>query len=359
MKKVGILLNPYGEKTPGGLGKSIFEMVKATVETNPQIYFTVYLKNKVDNLPVFAGSNWEVKILNTKSIFFYFGNVMDRNLDTYIFFTPAMPIFFKFKKTISVVFDCAFLELESKNFQEYLKNKFLWALQYICLLKSDKIFSISRDAAIATEKFFGIKSQDIEVAHIGFIEQTEDKIEVPCPANFFLFAGVLKERKNVLNQIKAFKIFRDKNPKYADYKMLIAGKKSGAYYEELLKFVNESGLGDSVNFLGYLKNEELSYLFGKAKALVFVSSHEGFGMPILEAYSVGLPVITSSQGAQAEVAGDCGFLANPDSPEDIASQMLKVLESENELPKIKEEALKRSKTFSWENFAKKISTQLY
>jgi glycosyltransferase involved in cell wall biosynthesis len=334
-------------------------MVKATIESNPQIFFEIYLKNKTEQLPIFAGANWEVKILNTKSIFFYFGNVMDRKLDTYIFLTPAMPIFLRFRKIISVVFDCAFLELKTNSFQEYLKNKFLWFLQYICLLKSDKIFSISKDASIATEKFFGIKSETIEVAHIGFIEQTKDKIEVPCPPNFFLFAGVLKERKNVLNQIKAFKIFRDKNPKYSDYKLLIAGNRGRSYYECLLKYVKESGLDDFVIFLGYVKNAELSYLFGKAKALVFVSFHEGFGMPILEAYSVGLPVITSNRGAQAEVAGDCGFLADPDSPEDIATQMQKVILDNMFLQDIKDKALSRSKQFSWENFAKKISTQLY
>ena len=91
-----------------------------------------------------------------------------------------------------------------------------------------------------------------------------------------------------------------------------------------------------------------------AEAFLFVSLYEGFGMPILEAMSCGVPIITSNAASMPEVIGDCGLLVNPLSTEEIKKALEKILYKQIDIDDMTKRALQRSENFTWEKSAEKL-----
>lgn len=348
---IGLLLDPYGEKNPGGLGRSIGEITKALLAADQNNAYTVYVKNEPPAPPAFSGNNWRLKALRCKNIFLQGARGMDRTLDAYVFLNPIIPLFFFPKKSIVVVHDFAYLELPNRSLKQKVSALLLYCAHALSLSKATRIVAVSEATKQSVIRHFGITPHKIQVIYNGFIASREEPAEMPVPEKFFLFAGVLKERKNVAGSIKAFALFTGGN---ATHKLLIAGKQDGVYAESLSRLAHELSVDTRVRFLGYVTNGELAYLYSKAEALVFPSFIEGFGMPVLEAMHAGLPVITSNTGALAEVAGDAALLVDPARPEDIATAMNRVVADPALRAELKEKGLHRAAEFSWDETARRL-----
>ncbi len=327
--KIGLLVDPYGEKSPGGLGRAIFEMARALQGADSKNTYTVYTK----------------KGMGVRSLFLQGARALDRALDLHIFFTPIIPLFFFPRRSIVVVHDFAYLELPERSLKEKLKSLVLYCAHALSLWKATKIVAVSNSTKENTVRHFGVNPDKIEVIHNGYVAFAGALEPMPVPEHFFLFAGVLKERKNVAGIIRAFALFAGGN---ATHELLIAGKRSGAYAESLVDLARELGVVRRVRFLGYVSDAQLAYLYSKAQALVFVSFIEGFGMPLLEAMHAGLPVITSNNGALAEVAGDAALLVDPASPGGIAKAMGSMAGDRSLREALKEKGYVRAKQFSWD-----------
>jgi glycosyltransferase involved in cell wall biosynthesis len=352
---IGVLVDPYGEKSPGGLGRAIFEMAKALIAADPADTFVVCVKNTPKAPPGLAGTNWTLNVLGGKSLFLNGSRNMDKTLDLYIFFNPIIPFFFFPKKSIVVAHDFAYLELPERSLKQKINALMLFYAHALSLWKASKIVAVSEAAKQSTISHFGVKPDKIEVIYNGFVATDVSLEPLNTPLKFFLFAGVLKERKNVLGVIEAFAFF-SKN--HEGYELVIAGKKEGSYYAKCEAMVQSLGIGQQVRFLGYVTDGQLGYLYTKATALVFPSLIEGFGMPVLEAMSVGLPVITSNNGALAEVAGDAALLVNPKDPQDIARGMSEVANSDALKIDLAHKGSHRAKEFSWEKNAQKFKKEI-
>jgi glycosyltransferase involved in cell wall biosynthesis len=272
---------------------------------------------------------------------------MDRTLDAYVFFTPIIPFFFRPKHSIVVALDFAYWTTP-RSWRNALSARLLFFLHKRALRMADAIAAISEETKQDAIRLFGIPAERITVVPLSHVPLGEEKETLPVPDRFFLFAGVLKERKNVAGIIKAFELFTKHN---TTHELLIAGKQSGAYAESLVELVRERGLAKRVRFLGYVTDAQLAYLYSKAQALVFPSLLEGFGMPVLEAMSARLLVITSNRGALAEVAGDAALLVDPLRPEDIAAAMTRVATDAALHEELVEKGLRRAAQFSWQKTA--------
>lgn len=99
------------------------------------------------------------------------------------------------------------------------------------------------------------------------------------------------------------------------------------YRSTLDKLARELGISDYVHFLGFLSAEELQTVFSSATAMIFPSKFEGFGLPILEAFHANLPVLSSNATVLPEVAGEAALYFDPDSPEELAALMNRILDS--------------------------------
>src|SRR5581483_9176536 len=316
--RVGLIVDPFGEKTPGGLGRSIFEMVKALLTEDTEDEFIVYVKQVPTDKPAFPHGKWRLVPLNVRQLFLSAARRIDRSLDAYIFYTPIIPIFFFPRRSIVIAYDFAYLELPGRSLRQKISAQLLRLAHAISFAKATHIVAISEATRQSAFKHFSIDPKKITTMHIGFVPLGATPTLVAVPPKFFLFAGVLKERKNVSGVIRAFAEFTKHS---SGQQLLVAGKVGGAYYESLVRLVKELGITERVQFLGYVTDEELAYLYDKAEALVFPSFIEGFGMPVLEAMHAGLPVITSKFGALAEVAGDAALLVDPHNPNEIAEAM--------------------------------------
>jgi glycosyltransferase involved in cell wall biosynthesis len=348
--RIGLLLNPYGEKSPGGLGRSIFEMVKHLLAIDHQNEYVLYVKDENVPRPVLSGSQWTYKSLGSRLLWLTGARRMDRTLDAYIFFTPIIPFFLRPKRSIVVAFDFAYWNMRH-SWRNHLSARLLFYLHARALTKADVVMAISEQTKRDVIGLFGVPETRIKVIPLSRVTLGERKEALPVPDDYFFFAGVLKERKNVSGVIRAFAVFAQEN---SSYDLLIAGKHSGAFAESLVSLAHQLGVEKRVRFLGYVTDSQLAYLYSKARALVFPSFIEGFGMPVLEAMSVGLPVITSDGGALAEVAGDAALLVDATNPDDIAAAMTRIANDTVLREQLHEKGLLRAAQFSWDKTAEQL-----
>ena len=138
------------------------------------------------------------------------------------------------------------------------------------------------------------------------------------PRPFWLFVGTTEPRKNLKNIIAAWETVR------TEFDLVIAGSTG---WDE---FTVQPGM----HVLGYVPDERLAALYRTAHALVYPSLYEGFGLPILEAYFHGCPVITSQTSSMAEIAGKPALLVDPNDPEAIAEAAL-AIESQDSRARLK------------------------
>lgn len=172
---------------------------------------------------------------------------------------------------------------------------------------------------------------------------------------YFLFIGRLEERKNVVRFIEAFGMLKEK---YAlPHKLVLAGK-PGYGYESVQSKVAVSMYKEDIIELGYISEEEKWQLLEHAEAFLFATLYEGFGIPVLEAQSVGTPVITSNNSSLPEVAGDGALLVDPENIEAIMEAMHRLV-SDNELKNgILKKASENVQRFSWAQCSKEIGALL-
>jgi len=166
---------------------------------------------------------------------------------------------------------------------------------------------------------------------------------------YFLFVGALHPRKNITGLLKAFDAFKSTN--INDIKLVIVGgemHKTGEMYET---YQNMRYRHDVI-FTGRVSTEELHHIMGTAFALVFVPFIEGFGIPVVEAMSTGVPVICSNTTSLPEVGGDAVLYADPCNTEQISESMSKII-NEPELRRLLiEKGFEQQKKFSWDETAK-------
>ncbi len=173
-------------------------------------------------------------------------------------------------------------------------------------------------------------------AHV--ILATKEKYQLPD--KFFLFVGQLREHKNIKRIIDAFNRLNQQ-----EYKLILAGYN---YPKNNIKF-DFTG----VRYIGMVSDEEIKSLYKLSTCFVFPSLIEGFGIPIIEAMSLGTLVITSNIGATKEISGDAAILVNPYSTAEIQAAMQSIINNSAPFHKLREKGIARSKFFNWEESARK------
>ncbi len=190
---------------------------------------------------------------------------------------------------------------------------------------------------------------DKELVEVMNKAQVFKHFKIDEKSKYFFYIGRLESKKNIVNLIKAFKLFLDD---FSEARLVLGGKR-GFGFKEILKTVNKLGLGKNVVMPGYLTEKEKAALMKKSVAFIFPSSYEGFGLPILEAFSYETPVICSNVSSLPEVAGEAVEYISPDNIDDIATALKKVYVDENYAKDLVNRGNKQLKKFSWLSAAKK------
>lgn len=160
---------------------------------------------------------------------------------------------------------------------------------------------------------------------------------------YILFAGTLQANKNVARLIRAFRILVQER---ADLLLVVAGR--GQERHRLLQEVRGLGLERNVIFTGYLPDGDLPALYSGARAFVFPSLDEGFGLPPLEAMACGTPVVASDIPVFREVLGPAALLVDPRSEAGLAAGVMAVLEDPVLASDLVQRGRERARAFRWE-----------
>ncbi|MFY0687749.1 MAG: glycosyltransferase family 4 protein [Cyclobacteriaceae bacterium] len=178
---------------------------------------------------------------------------------------------------------------------------------------------------------------------------------------YLLHVGVLEKRKNLLTLIKAFRIFKDQHQN-SQMKLVLAGmpgpKRKLDDSDKINRMIAELNLEGDVLLPGYVDTEEKESLYANALAYVFPSFSEGFGYPILEAFSFGLPVIISMDGALTEIGGDAVLRADTMDVGDWAKKIEFVWTQEDVRESLRKKGYERLELFSRENNLKRFEQLL-
>jgi glycosyltransferase involved in cell wall biosynthesis len=166
---------------------------------------------------------------------------------------------------------------------------------------------------------------------------------------YLLCVGQLQPRKNNLALIRAFASIAAELP---DIKLVFAGRPvSGEYLQSLEAAVNEAALAGRVVFARTADDDLLRRLYTHAECMVYPSLFEGFGLPVLESFQCGVPVITSNTSSLPEVAGEAGILVDPRSPSELAAAIKNYLSDAALRQKLRDAIPAQLAKFSWEKAA--------
>jgi glycosyltransferase involved in cell wall biosynthesis len=177
------------------------------------------------------------------------------------------------------------------------------------------------------------------------IDAVRKKYGIP-EGDYFLSLGALQPRKNFGRLINSFLELLKQQPN-TNVNLVIVGTKAWMY-EKLLSSVRDlDQFCDRIIFTEFIDDDDLSAVYSGAKAFVFVSLYEGFGLPVLEAMQCGTPVIAANTTALPEVVGDAGLLVDPRNTDELCSAMLSLLENGPQTVQLKNKSLRRAAEFSW------------
>jgi alpha-1,3-rhamnosyl/mannosyltransferase len=163
--------------------------------------------------------------------------------------------------------------------------------------------------------------------------------------DFFLFIGTLQPRKNLARLLDAHALLplalRQRHP------VVVVGR-NGWGVDELLPRLHELTALGTVRWLDYVPRDDILALLQSARALIFVSLYEGFGLPVLEAFAAGCAVIASNTTSIPEVAGNAALLVDPLNPNGIADAMQQLLVDDTLRTQLREQGRARAQQFTWD-----------
>jgi glycosyltransferase involved in cell wall biosynthesis len=219
--------------------------------------------------------------------------------------------------------------------------------------RADRILVSSTFTAGEVERKLGIPGDRIVVATPG----APDWAPRPtAPANgYLLFVGTLEPRKNIGGLLDAYEHLIGHTAEAGRRlpELVLAGKATDASGPWLDR-IGRPPLKGRVRHLGYVEASTRRALYEGARLLVLPSFEEGFGLPALEAMTIGVPVIAARRGALPEVVGDGGLLIDPDQPTDIAAAIARMLDEPQAASACAARGLARSRAFRWDVSAWKV-----
>ena len=234
------------------------------------------------------------------------------------------------------------------------------SIMFSCRVAST-VICVSENTKKDVMKLYGVSEEKIVVISEGYeskyqvsgikydVLNTEYGIQ---NTPYLLFIGRLEERKNVVRMIEAFESVKEKYQ--IPHELVLVGK-PGYGYKRIQYQVSRSKYKNAIIEKGYVTEEEKWGFLKHADVFLFPTLYEGFGIPVLEAQSVGVPVVTSNISSLPEVAGDGAVFVDPESVESIAEGMYRILSDQELRSAIIEKATRNAGRFSWASSAREIS----
>ncbi len=359
---IGIDANEANVTNRVGIGQWSYHILTNIYKLESKNSYFIYLKNQpLSDLPK-PKSNWQYKVIGPEKLWTKIA------LPLNLFLTSPKPdIFISLSHysppispcpTIPSIMDLGYLKYPNQFTKKDLYQLTNWTQKSIS--KANKIITISKFSQEELQKKYQINPSKIIIAPpasdpLETSSKTDQQIlsKYNIKRPYFLYLGTLKPSKNIPFLLNAFSIFlKHQSSKAPEYQLVIAGKK-GWLFDDIFATVKKLKLEKNVVFTDYFQDSYKWSFYKQATALVIPSLYEGFGMPALEAMSVGTPVIGSNVTSIPEVIDNAGILIDPTNTKELVKALTKISK-----PAIRQSLSKlsliQSKKYSWIKSAQNI-----
>lgn len=346
----------------GNYSRHTISILSRFASGNEYFLFTPSTKNSID-----FEKKTNIRVNTAKGLYKIFprpwrsykisNELQKYNIDIYHGLSNELPYNIKKSGVPSVVtiHDLIFLrfpEFYLAHDRKIYHSKFLKSCE-----NANRIIAISEQTKKDIVHFFDIPEQKIDVVYQGCdpifnnnlvdIQLQKIKEKYNLPDKFLLNVGTIEERKNIFSVIKSL------NEKKVTIPLVIVGKKT-IYYTKIQEYVSQNKMHNQILFFHDVPFVDLPGFYQLSEAFIYPSLFEGFGIPILEAISSGIPVITNKEGCFKEAAGDNSLLINVQHSDEIANSIMQVLNNTELRNKMILKSSDYIQTFSEENISKNL-----
>jgi glycosyltransferase involved in cell wall biosynthesis len=258
-------------------------------------------------------------------------------------------------KSVVTIHDLIFL-----RYPEYYKpiDRAIYRFKFgLACRNADKIIAVSECTKRDIVSFFGISAEKIRVVYQGChpaygadVPEERKRAVVEkygLPPRFLLNVGSIESRKNLLLAVKALKNVPD------DIHLVAVGK-STSYQREVEMYAEKSGLSPRLHLLNDVTFEDLPVIYRLASVFVYPSFFEGFGIPVIEALSSGVPVIAATGSCLEEAGGPGSIYVNPNDDTELSKRIIEILNDAELSKTMVETGMEYVKRFSEETIASEI-----
>ncbi|MDP1884539.1 MAG: glycosyltransferase family 1 protein [Candidatus Moranbacteria bacterium] len=264
------------------------------------------------------------------------------------------PLFVSRKiKIVTIIHDVSF-----KVFPKLIKKTdlfFLSTLIPLSLRRADKTIGVSRFTAQEIIDHYGVAPEKVDWIHNAVADSfreshTKEELEVvrrkySLPQNFILYIGTLQPRKNLPALIEAY--VRIPTEKRGYCKLVLAGGRAHNFDQRIDEFIKSYSLQEYVILPGFIDEADKPLLMKLAHVFCSPSLYEGFGIPVLEAMTLGVPVIASNIPPHIEITEGAALLFDTDKPEDFADKLTQIVTQEPLRLNLSQKGLEQAAKFSW------------
>lgn len=230
-----------------------------------------------------------------------------------------------------------------------------------CLQWTDLVITISESSKQDVIKYLGISPEKIFVTplasrySVNYLAQ-ENTAQLQSQVNYnfdipyLLFVSTIEPRKNIITLIQAFNYLKAQYK--IEHNLILIGKK-GWKYQEIFNAIAKSPYNKNILHLDYLSDQLVALFYKLATVFIYPSYYEGFGLPVLEAMTLGTPVICSNTSSLPEVVGNAAIQFNPNNFLELADAIREVINNNQFQQDLVTKGYQQANNFSWEKTAKK------
>jgi len=250
------------------------------------------------------------------------------------------------------------------QYHELIKRYYFRFFTWLSAKLADRVIAISESTKKDFLAITGARKGKVAVIYLGkenwsHFTFTTEKIEFVkdkygIEGQYLLFIGTIEPRKNLLKLINAYKKLLNIEKKYH----LVIGGKKGWRYKEIYRIIDDLRLDDEIIFTGFIEEADKPYLIIGAKVFIYPSLYEGFGIPVLEALTLGVPTITSNVSSMPEITDGAALLINPADEEELLDAIKLLISNQKLYLNYKEKSILQASKFTWTKTASK-TIELY
>jgi len=340
------------QKKMGGLKQYFHLLFRWLLEFDTQnTYVFFYFEKNREELAALGNDRWKDKAIllrDQRQVLSHLGSID-------LYFCPFCALWPRPVPLPTVV---TLVDIQEKYFPRFFSAIDLWnrELYYDGSTKiADQVITISEFSKNSIVQHHGVTGNKINVAYLCVDDAFSQPVKpmrrhLALPEDFLFYPANHWLHKNHDNLLKALAIIKNKYKENVNCILSGFEISNGFPLTEKLK---EYGIENQVRNIGYVDIEELKFVYSKAKILCFPSLFEGFGIPVVEAMSMGCPVVCSNTTSLPEIANQSALLFNPANPEDMADKIYTIWKDKKLRNSLAQKGLENAKRFSIEKTARK------